>query len=290
MLGTKIILTYHLVFITAQIFQLILCADAVFRQDTIQIIGLAVFNFMLLGYSAVQLSQTGEALNSSTKGLGLAADQIDGLHTSKGCEIAIIVILAFFSFTFAFQAWHLFQEFGWRIYKKIGADLNMRRMYQVHQVFVTVLKFDVFLFIAFAAQFWSVLNEAKDTNAVIVHSIVSVGGSVLMLAIGFWATYNESSVGIGAFVLGVLGTMGYLVYRMVALYAPAYVKRGAECTPGMEPKDCDRFLGSRIFLTFFIAATLIMGLITLAITYRVYRNFGKGLRYRCKSWHGRCNV
>jgi hypothetical protein len=48
-------------------------------------------------------------------------------HSSKNMEIAIIVILSFLSITFAFQAWHLFQEFGWKIYKKIGADLNIRR-------------------------------------------------------------------------------------------------------------------------------------------------------------------
>jgi methyl coenzyme M reductase beta subunit len=125
--AAKIISVYHLVFITAQVFQLLLCLDAVFRQDTIQIIGLAVFNFLLLLYSVVQHIQTNNAIGSLVDALHLNESTASGLRGSTDFEITVIAILAFFSFTFAFQAWHLFQEFGWKIYKKIGADLNMRR-------------------------------------------------------------------------------------------------------------------------------------------------------------------
>lgn len=41
-------------------------------------------------------------------------------------EIAIIIIMVISSMSFAYLAYKLYQEFGWTIYKKIGADMAMR--------------------------------------------------------------------------------------------------------------------------------------------------------------------
>ena len=38
----------------------------------------------------------------------------------------------------------LFGEFGWTVYKHIGASVQMRRRYLIYQIFVALLKFDFF--------------------------------------------------------------------------------------------------------------------------------------------------
>jgi hypothetical protein len=157
----------------------------------------------------------------------------------------------------------------------------MLGMYRVHQIFVTILKFDIFVFIAFAAQLWSIIASYGDRTGLIIHAIFSLAGSIIMLIIGFWATYQENNIGMFAFTVGILGTMGYLIYRVIKIYPP-YVQLNVVCTQTVTPPNCDRFMGSRIFLTLFIIASLIMGVITLGISYKVYKNFGKGLKYRCK--------
>lgn len=42
---------------------------------------------------------------------------------------------------------------GWSVFRKIGADLNLRRMYTLYQAFVCLLKFDAFFLVGFSIQF-----------------------------------------------------------------------------------------------------------------------------------------
>ena len=41
-------------------------------------------------------------------------------------EIAIIVVMFVATISFTYLSYKLYQEFGWTIYKKIGADMEMR--------------------------------------------------------------------------------------------------------------------------------------------------------------------
>lgn len=50
----------------------------------------------------------------------------DAYHASKWAEIAQICVMFVSSMVFIFIAYKLYLEFGWQIYKKIGADLTMR--------------------------------------------------------------------------------------------------------------------------------------------------------------------
>lgn len=247
---------------------------------------MAGFNFLNLVYSAVQLYQTSQAVTPSELARLQSVRPDFVHHASQKYEIAIIVILALLAVIFAVQAWHLFQEFGWRIYKKMGADLNIRRMYRVHQIFVAILKFDVFFFLAFAGQLWFILYESENTMDMIVHSVISLGGSICILTVAFWADRVESRNGMYCFMAGVLGTMGYLLYRLVTIFVRTN-HHGDRCNVEIRPSDlkdalCNQFNGAQIFLTLFLVCTEVMGAITLVIARRVQQNFGKGLKYRCK--------
>ncbi|KAI8057015.1 hypothetical protein BDF22DRAFT_740531 [Syncephalis plumigaleata] len=276
----QLISAYHLIFLAAQVFQLIVCVDGVFRQDTIQIIGLSIFNFLSLIYSVVQLVQTSNAITAGDADIIMKTYSNFERHSSKGMEIAIIVILAFLSITFAFQAWHLFQEFGWKIYKKIGADLNIRRMYRLYQIFVTLLKFAIFIFLAFAAQVWFILSNANEIDGMIAHTVISLGGSMVIFLVGFWSIRAESQYGIYAFMASALGTMSYLIYYICKINAPHIIKE-TRCTGGYID-SCDKYAGARIFLTLFATTSMLMAIIMLVISYFVWKNFGKGLKLRLR--------
>lgn len=45
--------------------------------------------------------------------------------------ITVIVITGLCTVIFAFLAYKLYQEFGWKIYKKIGADPKMRSTFKI---------------------------------------------------------------------------------------------------------------------------------------------------------------
>lgn len=50
-------------------------------------------------------------------------------QTSKWAEITQICVMIISTIVFVFLAYKLYLEFGWHIYKKIGADLAMRGTY-----------------------------------------------------------------------------------------------------------------------------------------------------------------
>lgn len=113
---------YLTIFICAQIFQIVLCWDAVWHQNTIQMIGFVLFNLAVFCYAIFQYVQ----LRNPTM-TGTSADiSSSNLSILRGALIAIPVVLGIGLTAFTYLAYKLYLEFGWKIYKKIGADPKMR--------------------------------------------------------------------------------------------------------------------------------------------------------------------
>ncbi|CAG8771608.1 12966_t:CDS:2, partial [Ambispora leptoticha] len=49
----------------------------------------------------------------------------------------------------SFISFKLYQQFGWKIYKKIGADLKFKALYMKRLIFVTLLKYELYFFLLF---------------------------------------------------------------------------------------------------------------------------------------------
>jgi len=265
----------------AQIFQVVLCVDAVLNKNTIQVFGLVLYNFVTLAYAIIQILQAQSLLKPDT--VDQLINVIPGFQhlVARPITYAIAVIMLVFAVGFAVQGWKLYKEFGWSIYKKIGADIRMRRMYMIYQIFIMILKIDIFMLLSFSLQWLSMLiNEAAYTNdysQVVVHSIVSFGGSVVMLAVAFWAIRNESKFGMIFFFVVDLATVAYFISKLVTMQPP-YANPGTPCYQGQPQTVCDRYDGSRNFFTLFLSVDLILGLFTLAVAIIAYRNFDQGLK------------
>ena len=112
------------------IYQLILVWDALRLKNTIQIIGLCLYNVGLLIYGAVQIDQIKQALDQLR---GTLADENVWLQV-KGPTTAIPIVLGVVTLLMSGVAWKLYDEFAWTIYKHISADLRMKRRYLTYQV------------------------------------------------------------------------------------------------------------------------------------------------------------
>lgn len=123
--------TFLTLYIFGLLYQLVLVYDALRLKNTIQIIGLCIYNIGLLIYAAVQMDQIQTAVvNLHAKG------QID-LNiwiTIKPFLVAIPCIIAIGTVFMSVVAWKLYDEFAWTIYKHISADLRMKRRYLTFQV------------------------------------------------------------------------------------------------------------------------------------------------------------
>jgi uncharacterized membrane protein (DUF485 family) len=117
------------------IYQLVLVWDGLRMKNTIQVIGLVLYNIGIMIYAAIQFDQ----INDAVKAL-LFVNNIepDFWPEVRPILIALPILMAVGTIVFAFIAWKLYEEFAWTIYKHISADLRLKRRYLTYQVRLTM--------------------------------------------------------------------------------------------------------------------------------------------------------
>ncbi|CAO0794259.1 unnamed protein product [Mucor circinelloides] len=122
---TKGIPVYLIIFIFSLIFQVALAWDAVYNKNTIQVIAFILFNLCCFSYAVFQFKQIAEALNGN-----ISIDRALVWELQK-IMIANPVIIGICQLVYFYLGARLYLEFGWRIYKKIGADPDIRSKYEI---------------------------------------------------------------------------------------------------------------------------------------------------------------
>jgi hypothetical protein len=127
---TKALPTFLSLFMFGMFYQLILVWDALRLKNTIQIIGLCLYNLGLLIYAVVQIDQ----INKATDGLEGYLYNGEIWTLLKPSLIIIPLVLGLGTIAMSLVAWRLYGEFAWTIYKHISADVRMKRRYLTFQV------------------------------------------------------------------------------------------------------------------------------------------------------------
>ena len=124
--------TFLTLYIFGFLYELCLVYDALRLKNTIQIIGLCIYNLALLIYAAIQMTQIDEAVEA----LASRGPMIDPTVEAavKPFLVAIPCIIAVGTIAMSIVARKLYDEFAWTIYKHISADLRMKRRYLTYQV------------------------------------------------------------------------------------------------------------------------------------------------------------
>ena len=123
--------TFLTLYIFGFLYQLLLVWDALRLKNTIQIIGLCIYNLGLLIYAAVQMDEIHDAVRGR---LITVFNHEPVWKASKPFLIAIPCVIAVGTMLMSFVARKLYDEFAWTIYKHISADLRMKRRYLTYQV------------------------------------------------------------------------------------------------------------------------------------------------------------
>lgn len=97
------------------------------HKNTFQILVFTGFNFFLLSYALVQLLQHQNfwgALEKTHNWLSGVPQNLD----NRFLLISVLIILSLFSVLFTLLARELYYEFGWTVFKKLGANLVVKRI------------------------------------------------------------------------------------------------------------------------------------------------------------------
>jgi hypothetical protein len=177
---------YLALFVLAEIFELLMAFDALRLRNVIQLVGILLFHAALVFFAALQIHETKTALVREPNcdgtvdfircgGPGTLFRKVEHLLIAVPCIIAA----AWFIIIFFVRA--LYFEFGWAIFRVVGANPIMKTMYQFYQVLICLLKFDFFAFTGVTIQLLILVLSKNSTEFGLTITAIPV---VLVLLIG----------------------------------------------------------------------------------------------------------
>ena len=164
----------------------------------------SIFNALLLLYAVIQITEISNVTLTLTDGI---------THVSiNTLAIIIPVVISVAEVAYIALGWKIYTEFGWKVYKFLGADRRIKTMFTHHQIFLCLVKFDLFFWVGFSVQFiWLVLNH-HDAEFYLTCAAFPL--SVVVLVEGYLAARHENKWMMLSFLTGCGGAMVYFVYKV----------------------------------------------------------------------------
>ncbi|KAK0128163.1 hypothetical protein ONS95_000144 [Cadophora gregata] len=256
----KTIPTYLTLFIFGFLYQLVLVYDSLRLKNTIQVIGLCIYNVGMLIYASIQYDQINKAIESLSA-LGLIKAGIPIWPDIRPYLVTVPGIIGFFTVVMSFIAWKLYDEFAWTIYKHISADLRMKRRFLTFQIYIALLKFDFFFFLGFTVQFLVIVTGLADAEFGLTIAAIPVTVLILFMA-AFW-TRRENKIGMVVIIFLYFCAMAYFIFKLARMY---------------QPSRKDDYLPVRKSLTSFAVITIVLIVLTIVNASVCMANFDKGLK------------
>lgn len=132
-----------------------MAVDAVYARNTLQFVCLtyvpdqptsasansmdSIFNALFLVYAIIQIGEVRQ-LDIRTSG----HIPINVLTTMTPIVIGIAQV------AYVTLGWKIYNEFGWSVYKFLGADRRIKKLYANYQIYECLVKFDVFFWAGFS--------------------------------------------------------------------------------------------------------------------------------------------
>ncbi|KAI0031840.1 hypothetical protein K488DRAFT_51227 [Vararia minispora EC-137] len=246
---------YLALFIYAGLFELLMAFDALRLRNVIQLLGIVFFHTGMIVFAAIQVHETRSSLS----------DRVQILHR---VEPFVIVTPCIISASLLFLIWfgyQLYYEFGWAVFRVVGANPVMKTMFRYYQIMVCLLKFDFFMFTGMYNRFLRVqlliivLSTDSAEFGLTIAAIPVV--FVLLIACGI-AVQREIKWLMAISLILMIAAETYFVFKLVRFYSPS---------------TAAQYATTRATITTFTIAAFLLLLISFGIGLRCFADFDKGL-------------
>lgn len=267
----KTVPVFLALFVFGMVFLVLVALDAFRLHNTIQIIGAVVFNLALLITAALQISQVRAAFDNQDRyGRGVPCQDRPGRRCGavatlypavKPQLVATPIIIAVAQVLITYLTFKLWQDFGFQIYRKIGADLVKRKMMLIYQVFVVFLKFDFFFGVSFCLAYLILVSQHQDAEFGL--TIAALPAAIIVLVLSAVAVRREVYFLMIFCILCMFAGIVYFVFKITRIF---------------EPATEDEYRTVRLSMTFFSVFSIVSLVATIVLAIWCTINFGKGLK------------
>jgi len=165
-----------------------------------------VFNALFLVYAVIQSYEVRHSVTTVSSQGGFSHVKIDILTT------ALPIVIGIAELAYIALAWTIYNEFGWKVYKFLGADRQIKKMFAVYQIYLCIVKFDVFFWVGFFVQFTLLVLDHNSFEFYMTCAAVPL--SIVLLVEGHMAARYENKWMMTTFLFGCLGAMVYFCYKV----------------------------------------------------------------------------
>ncbi|KAJ3192409.1 hypothetical protein HK101_006614 [Irineochytrium annulatum] len=270
---------YHSAFVCAILFGLFVAWDALLyltrnpmtsQFNIIQTLAVVIYSFGILFYTIIQITQTAKTFNNA-QAASLGLDTVKESKTFSGVEAGLVGLALLWFLLIAFMAWQLFREFGWRIYRRIGGNIELERGFFNFHVFLLMNKYQVF-FISMFTTFILVLATPSDPST--AHKIIGVTCAVGIpwlagtFVSGYYGARLERKLLLFYCFVGNFGLAGYVGYYIYQCYT----------STANEADQDNLYTGIQNPLYFFGSMSLLAQLVSMIYTVVCSKRFKTGLK------------
>ncbi|KAG2181162.1 hypothetical protein INT43_008744, partial [Umbelopsis isabellina] len=167
----------NLAFCAFQLWFLGMAFDATIYQNTAEILALAILNGICALLGAFEIVDGVKWI----KNIGSSVN-VQPLSVARNIEIGLTCAILLFASIHAYLSVAMSRQFGWNIYKKIGADIRIQRMYRTFQFFVLALKIDFFLefIVSLFYCIQSILSLTEQQSGITVETGIQLAVTICM--------------------------------------------------------------------------------------------------------------
>lgn len=249
-------------FIFAAIYQVLLTAIGLRSKNMLLLTMLCGFYGCMLIYTGIQYAEISETVG-----------QVLEREWKRATQALNIATIAVIGVTLVLQAYMIFvvlrKNVKWIRYKKIGADLKIKKMYTIFQIHRSLLIFNFFFFLGFTVQFIVIMINDK-TSVEFILTVCVLPLTLILLVLSDFAATRESIILTAVSITAYIGGCVYVLFKTIRLFTKYSSAYRITIVPG------DYFPGRSSLVTFGVI-TLVLLFATIAIEIVLLKNYDRGL-------------